>query len=101
MGKRMLSLYVDDEIVLLAKAKGTNISALFNEILRIDTEIKESKAKTEIEKKDFLKLKIAKLSTALNEANKKIKELENSKKQEKMPKERYCGGFEIKETILR
>ena len=42
MGKRQLTLYVDDNLIQIAKGMGINLSQLFNDTLRIAIDIPEA-----------------------------------------------------------
>ncbi len=70
MGKRILQLYVDDEMIQIAKSRQINMSALFRAML--NTEFKLTKS-NEVEE---LKAMNAKLTTSLESANAKIAKLE-------------------------
>ncbi len=82
MGKRILQLYVDDETIQLAKAKQINMSALFRSMLRCEVDL--DKSEDPIKK---LKLMNAKLSAALEEANKTISKQKSQLYDKKMKDE--------------
>ncbi len=82
MGKRLLSLYVNDELIELAKSRRMNMSRLFTEI--ITSEINDKKDnKTQEEQILELKLKNA----VIMEENTKLKEFKL--KQEKINERRF------------
>ena len=74
MGKRILNLYVDDEIVALAKSKNINLSQFFINALNVELNLDETNDNNELILK--LKLKIAKLSDELREMAKNRELLE-------------------------
>lgn len=78
MGKRIVNLYVDDESIQSARAKGVNMSALFREILTAELEGKRKNDKdAEIKR---LKLLNAQLESRIKELEKKIKDSGNKEK---------------------
>ena len=76
MGKRIPQLYVDDEMIQIAKQRHINMSALFRGML--NTEFKLTKG-NEVDK---LKIMNAKLSSALEQANIKLSKQEKEAKDE-------------------
>jgi hypothetical protein len=70
MGKRIMNVYIDDEIVQLCKARQINMSAAFRAVMRIELDLVKG---NEIE---LLKTTNSKLSAELEKANYKIKVLE-------------------------
>lgn len=86
MGKRILSLYVDDEDINLAKSKNLNLSSWFREMLSIELKIKElPEATTKEELIIKLKSKMAQLSEQLKISNDQLllkdKEIKDLKKE--------------------
>lgn len=79
MTKGILTLYVDNELKILAKSKGINLSSFFNNVLNIEINNK----KTKKDKSQRFKNKIALL---IMEINKKNKEIEILKKKTNKPK---------------
>ena len=85
MGKRVLSLYVDDDLVAMAKSKGINISSFFREILRAYFKSEDNDEElTNKEKLIRSEANNALLSNELNEKSveceryiRKIRELKN------------------------
>jgi len=72
MGKRLLNLYVEDSQVELAKAKNINLSALFREMINVETtlvkgdEFQNLKIENAKMKEELINLK-AKLEKALKD----------------------------------
>ena len=60
MGKRVLSLYVEDDDIALARSKNINMSALFRQILKTEVELKDTAdATTKEELINKLKAKVS------------------------------------------
>jgi len=79
MGKRVLSLYVDDEYITIAKARNMNLSRFFVQILKNEIELKDAAdALTKEELINKLKARIGLLS---DELDTKIKQIEKLKKE--------------------
>ena len=84
-GKRQLVLYVDDELITIAKAKGINLSILFNDTLKSVLELPENLEKTDVE--SMIKEKEYQIS--IQKQQLKAQELEISKlKEEKQQLEK-------------
>ena len=80
--KTIITLYVDAEAKANAKAKGINISQLFNEFMSVELEIIEkNKNKTDKEQIKILKMALAIQTEHFIE---RTKELEKLKKKEKL-----------------
>lgn len=94
MGKRILQLYANDDDVLLAKAKGLNLSEFFRQILKVELyrESKDSDSDSDID----LKIQIAKLSSELNN---KLKEIETLKKEVENAKNRRGAVSTIRRIL--
>lgn len=73
MSKGILTLYVDNELKELAKAKLINMSSFFNECLKLEVDKKESQKKEN--KVKVLNNKIAMLSVELQGKTKEINKL--------------------------
>jgi len=73
MGKRILNLYTDDELIVLAKAKGINLSAFFTELLAAFLKQDENEDGLN-DKEKILKLQAnnALLSNALHEKTEEV-----------------------------
>ena len=82
MGNRILTLYANDEDIILAKSKQLNLSSLFRKFLAVELndEYKGKDDKKIIEK---LKVKLAKMGAELEKRNIEIEQLKRSKKPEK------------------
>jgi len=64
MGKRTLNLYVDDELIRIAKAKNMNLSKLFESVLRANLTDEETLFNEQIDKRiKDLEEELAKLKT--------------------------------------
>lgn len=103
MGKRNLTLYVDDELVNLATARGINISRLFNEIINTELSIKDlSDATTKEELINKLKAKVSILSEELKLQMDKLKmsEEEVKKLQGRLEESNKKSKKDEKEVIL-
>ena len=82
MGKRVLSLYVDDEDIILAKSKNINLSKLFISILRTQLEL-EKEELSEKEENLTLKFKLATITTELNDLSHKFEQFKRDGEIEK------------------
>jgi len=75
--KGIINLYVDRENIEIAKARGINLSKLFNEVLITEIELSDvTQAITPDEIINKLKAKIGLLSSTIQEQNKEIKKLQ-------------------------
>jgi hypothetical protein len=73
MGKRQVVLYGDDELIILAKEKGINMSRFFTEILRTELQFKElSDTTTKEDLMNKLKSTNALLKEEINLLNEKL-----------------------------
>lgn len=84
MGKRILTLYVQDEDVILAKSKGMNISALFREFLKLELYGDDIEKKTKDEEIKTLQIKLAKLTNELEDERKRREKAEFDKRYVKL-----------------
>ena len=87
MGKRNLTLYVDDINIQIAKTKNLNLSDLFNELLKIENELEKLNPLSKDDIISKLKLENTKLSCSLNLCNKERDNLLKQIKQIEQPKE--------------
>ena len=95
MGKRIINLYGDDEVVAIAKSKGINLSSWFREMLSIEVEIMElSDAVTKEELIAKLKSRMALLSDELKLKDLKNRALEREIKELKIKKEDDSDRYE-------
>ena len=74
MSKGILTLYVDNELKLAAKAKLINLSSMFNNALMVEIDGVGTKKE---DLTDSLKAKLIKALSELEQANKKIIKLES------------------------
>lgn len=75
MGKRIITLYCEDEDVDMAKSKMINLSSFFRNLLKVELYNEESKDKSIEQKMDRLKIKLAKITGELKTKNEEIKKL--------------------------
>ena len=95
MGKRIINLYGDDEVVAIAKSKGINLSSWFREMLSIEVEIMElSDAVTKEELIAKLKSRMALLSDELKLKDLKNRALEREIKELKIKKDDDSDRYE-------
>lgn len=81
----MLSLYVDDEDIILAKSKQMNLSQLFVNVLRTQLDLDKSELS---DKEENLTLKF-KLATAMTELSELTHKFEQYKKDREIEKLEY------------
>jgi len=80
MTKTVLHLFVDKELSTMARAKGINLSQLFRNMLKTELGLKDDgdqRSKDDIIRE--LEIKIAKLSSALEDKDKEIEKLKREK----------------------
>lgn len=81
MVKRILNLYVDDELIQLAKGRGIIMSRFFSNVLESELELLESPQEDRVRKLQIVNAKLSSQITDLtNELNKVKKQLEDCKK---------------------
>lgn len=81
MVKRILNLYVDDELIQLAKGRGIIMSRFFSNVLESELELLESPQEDRVRKLQIVNAKLSSQITDLtNELNKFKKQLEDCKK---------------------
>lgn len=84
MGKRILSLYVDDEDIALAKAKGINLSALFRAYIGVElNDAYKGNDKDKII--SALKGKLTALASELTKKTEECEKLKNKSKPKLLP----------------
>jgi len=91
MGKRIITLYAEDDDIELAKTKGVNLSSFFREALRVEMGIKElSDTTTKEELITKLKNKLALMTDELRVQTEKSQSFEKEIKelQRELEKER-------------
>jgi len=81
MGMRILNLYVDDDSILLAKHRGINLSQMFREVLHVELGFYEEGKETVDDKMNYLKIKLARMSSEMREAKEEIKILKRRLKE--------------------
>lgn len=84
--KRTLTLYVDGELVEIAKTKGINLSQLFNDILKQQLELPESIKDDTLALQDQIKKLQHDKAIAIQQVNAKDKEIKQLKQQEQKQK---------------
>jgi len=77
MGKRLINLYAEDDIIEMAKLKGINLSLLFRKILSAEIDIeKEEDAQSTEQLINKLKARNGLLSSEVEQVRKEIQKLE-------------------------